>query len=58
VDKKKLIKQIKSESPTRKNVTFYLEEKIVSEFRKECDKNNIKLNETIEALFKDFIGQK
>lgn len=52
---KVIVDQILSKKKEKRNITFRIENEIVSEFQKICKKNKVTMNEVVDKLIRDFI---
>ncbi len=57
VDRDKILRELKSEydSGDKRNITFSLPDKLLKEFKKDCDKQGLKMNRVVQKLMEDFL---
>lgn len=57
VDRDKILRELKSEydSGEKRNITFSLPDKLLKEFKKDCDKQGLKMNRVVQKLMEDFL---
>jgi predicted DNA binding CopG/RHH family protein len=53
----KILRELKSEydSGEKRNITFSLPDKLLKEFKKDCDKQGLKMNRVVQKLMEDFL---
>jgi hypothetical protein len=57
VDRDKILRELKSEydSGDKRNITFSLPDKLLKEFKKDCDKQSLKMNRVVQKLMEDYL---
>jgi predicted DNA binding CopG/RHH family protein len=57
VDREKILRELKSDydSGDKRNITFSLPEKLLKDFKKDCDKQGLKMNRVVQKLIEDFL---
>jgi len=57
VDRGKVLRELKSkyDSGDKRNITFSLPEKLLKVFKKDCDKQGLKMNRVVQKLMEDFL---
>lgn len=54
--KKQIIKELKVKPDDgRRNITFSIEEEVISDFKEECKRHGLTMNKVIEKLMREFI---
>ena len=54
--KEQIIKELKQKpEDTRRNITFSIEEEVISRFKEECQENGLTMNKVVEKLMAEFI---
>ena len=54
--KKQIIKELKTpQVEMKRNITFSLDEDLISKFKSECKKNDLTMNKVVEKLISEFI---
>lgn len=57
VDREKILRELKSDydSSDKRNITFSLPDKLLKDFKKDCDKQGLKMNRVVQKLIEDFL---
>jgi predicted DNA binding CopG/RHH family protein len=57
VDRAKILRELKSayDGSDKRNITFALPEKLLKAFKKDCDKQGLKMNKVVQKLMEDYL---
>lgn len=55
IDGKKIVERLKKRADDRKKVSLYLSEKVMGDFKKACENEDVSASMVMEELMKEFI---